>query len=83
MNTCKCNLLSFFRGFSDSIIQDIIYSYLVLPNRITIPLVGDVELAKLRFPLPKVVSLTYSIMQYSVSVQPSLHLAFMSTTTKP
>ncbi|XP_046879882.1 extended synaptotagmin-2-A isoform X3 [Hypomesus transpacificus] len=41
------------KGFSDSIIQDIIYSYLVLPNRITIPLVGDVELAKLRFPLPK------------------------------
>ncbi|XP_070708869.1 extended synaptotagmin-2-B isoform X2 [Pempheris klunzingeri] len=40
-------------GFSDSMIQDIIYSYLVLPNRITIPLVGDVELAKLRFPMPK------------------------------
>uniref|UniRef100_A0AAQ5XAR8 Extended synaptotagmin-like protein 2b n=1 Tax=Amphiprion ocellaris TaxID=80972 RepID=A0AAQ5XAR8_AMPOC len=40
-------------GFSDSLIQDIIYSYLVLPNRITIPLVGDVELAKLRFPMPK------------------------------
>uniref|UniRef100_A0A669CBI2 Extended synaptotagmin 2 n=1 Tax=Oreochromis niloticus TaxID=8128 RepID=A0A669CBI2_ORENI len=40
-------------GFSDSLIQDIIYSYLVLPNRITIPLVGTVELAKLRFPMPK------------------------------
>ncbi|XP_014036131.2 extended synaptotagmin-2 isoform X4 [Salmo salar] len=40
-------------GFSDSLIQDIIYSYLVLPNRITIPLVGDVELAQLRFPMPK------------------------------
>ncbi|XP_061569476.1 extended synaptotagmin-2-A isoform X2 [Cololabis saira] len=40
-------------GFSDSLIQDIIYSYLVLPNRITIPLVGDMELAKLRFPMPK------------------------------
>uniref|UniRef100_A0A8C9YSJ3 Extended synaptotagmin 2 n=1 Tax=Sander lucioperca TaxID=283035 RepID=A0A8C9YSJ3_SANLU len=40
-------------GFSDSLIQDIIYSYLVLPNRITIPLVGDVELARLRFPMPK------------------------------
>uniref|UniRef100_A0A6Q2YQM1 Extended synaptotagmin-like protein 2b n=1 Tax=Esox lucius TaxID=8010 RepID=A0A6Q2YQM1_ESOLU len=35
-------------GFSDSLIQDIIYSYLVLPNRITIPLVGDVELAQLQ-----------------------------------
>ncbi|XP_068437504.1 extended synaptotagmin-2 isoform X2 [Clinocottus analis] len=40
-------------GFSDNLIQDIIYNYLVLPNRITIPLVGDVELAKLRFPIPK------------------------------
>uniref|UniRef100_A0A4W5N9W7 Extended synaptotagmin 2 n=1 Tax=Hucho hucho TaxID=62062 RepID=A0A4W5N9W7_9TELE len=40
-------------GFSDSLIQDVIYSYLVLPNRITIPLVGDVELAQLRFPMPK------------------------------
>ncbi|XP_036452707.1 LOW QUALITY PROTEIN: extended synaptotagmin-2 [Colossoma macropomum] len=40
-------------GFSDNLIQDIIYSYLVLPNRITIPLVGDVELSQLRFPMPK------------------------------
>ncbi|XP_071270889.1 extended synaptotagmin-2-A-like isoform X3 [Salvelinus alpinus] len=40
-------------GLSDSLIQDVIYSYLVLPNRITIPLVGDVELAQLRFPMPK------------------------------
>ncbi|KAL1006794.1 hypothetical protein UPYG_G00077190 [Umbra pygmaea] len=40
-------------GFSDSLIQDIIYSYVVLPNRITIPLVGNVELAQLRFPMPK------------------------------
>ncbi|XP_055737200.1 extended synaptotagmin-2-A-like isoform X3 [Salvelinus fontinalis] len=40
-------------GLSDSLIQDVVYSYLVLPNRITIPLVGDVELAQLRFPMPK------------------------------
>ncbi|XP_035597445.1 extended synaptotagmin-2-like isoform X2 [Oncorhynchus keta] len=40
-------------GLSDSLIQDMIYSYLVSPNRITIPLVGDVELAQLRFPMPK------------------------------
>uniref|UniRef100_A0A8C5CGB7 Extended synaptotagmin-like protein 2b n=1 Tax=Gadus morhua TaxID=8049 RepID=A0A8C5CGB7_GADMO len=36
-----------------SVIQDIIFSYLVLPNRITIPLVGDVELTQLRYPMPK------------------------------
>uniref|UniRef100_A0A8C6UU28 Extended synaptotagmin-like protein 2b n=1 Tax=Neogobius melanostomus TaxID=47308 RepID=A0A8C6UU28_9GOBI len=41
-------------SFSESLIQDIIYNYLVLPNRITIPLVGDVELDQLRFPMPKV-----------------------------
>ncbi|XP_034038606.1 extended synaptotagmin-2-B [Thalassophryne amazonica] len=40
-------------GLSDGIIQDIICSILVLPNRINIPLVGDEQLAKLRFPLPK------------------------------
>ncbi|XP_076828355.1 extended synaptotagmin-2 [Brachyhypopomus gauderio] len=40
-------------GFSDSLIQDLIYSYLVLPHRITVPLVGDVELTQLRFPMPK------------------------------
>lgn len=44
-------------GFTDSLIQDVIYSHLVLPNRITIPLVSDVELAKLRFPMPKVLML--------------------------
>ena len=43
-----------YSGFSDNLIQDIINSYLVLPNRITIPLIGDVELARLRFPMPKV-----------------------------
>ncbi|XP_041927283.1 extended synaptotagmin-2 isoform X2 [Alosa sapidissima] len=37
----------------DNIIQDIIYSYLVLPNKISIPLVGETQLAKLRFPMPK------------------------------
>ncbi|XP_051555701.1 extended synaptotagmin-2-like isoform X2 [Myxocyprinus asiaticus] len=40
-------------GLCDNIIQDIIYSYLVLPNKITIPLVDDAQIAKLRFPLPK------------------------------
>jgi len=35
-------------------IQDIISTYMVLPNRITVPLIGEVELAQLRFPMPKV-----------------------------
>ncbi|CAJ1072987.1 extended synaptotagmin-2-A isoform X1 [Xyrichtys novacula] len=40
-------------GLCDNIIQDIIYSFVVLPNRITIPLVGEAQLAQLRFPIPK------------------------------
>ncbi|XP_078519401.1 extended synaptotagmin-2 isoform X2 [Lissotriton helveticus] len=40
-------------GLSDTIIQDIISNYLVLPNRITVPLVSDLELKQLKFPMPK------------------------------
>uniref|UniRef100_UPI00398F6527 extended synaptotagmin-2-A-like isoform X2 n=1 Tax=Pristiophorus japonicus TaxID=55135 RepID=UPI00398F6527 len=40
-------------GMSDTIILDIISNYLVLPNRITVPLVDEVHLAQLRFPVPK------------------------------
>ncbi|KAJ8011869.1 hypothetical protein DPEC_G00062760 [Dallia pectoralis] len=42
-------------GLCDNLIQDIIYSNLVLPNRITIPLVGDAQLSQLRFPMPKAI----------------------------
>lgn len=42
-------------GLSDGIIQDIIYSYLVLPNKMNIQLVGEAEIAKRRFPMPKAV----------------------------
>uniref|UniRef100_A0A7N8Y9N4 Extended synaptotagmin-like protein 2a n=1 Tax=Mastacembelus armatus TaxID=205130 RepID=A0A7N8Y9N4_9TELE len=42
-------------GLCDSIIQDIINSQMVLPNSIRIPLVGDTQLAQLRFPVPKAV----------------------------
>ncbi|XP_061443242.1 extended synaptotagmin-2 isoform X2 [Rhineura floridana] len=40
-------------GVSDTIILDIISNYLVLPNRITVPLVSEVQIAQLRFPIPK------------------------------
>ncbi|XP_016050020.2 extended synaptotagmin-2 isoform X2 [Erinaceus europaeus] len=40
-------------GLSDSIILDIISNYLVLPNRVTVPLVSEVQIAQLRFPVPK------------------------------
>ncbi|XP_072910971.1 extended synaptotagmin-2-A isoform X5 [Hemitrygon akajei] len=40
-------------GLSDTIILDIISNYLVLPNRISVPLVSEVQLTQLRFPVPK------------------------------
>uniref|UniRef100_A0A3P8N7M3 Extended synaptotagmin-like protein 2a n=1 Tax=Astatotilapia calliptera TaxID=8154 RepID=A0A3P8N7M3_ASTCA len=40
-------------GLCDNLLQDIIYSYLVLPNRINIPLVSEAQMARLRFPIPK------------------------------
>ncbi|KAM5157683.1 extended synaptotagmin-2 isoform 2-T2 [Mantella aurantiaca] len=40
-------------GVSDTIILDIISNYLVLPNRITVPLVSDIQISQLRFPIPK------------------------------
>ncbi|XP_072566939.1 extended synaptotagmin-2-like isoform X2 [Paramormyrops kingsleyae] len=40
-------------GLCDNLIQDIICNNLVMPNRITIPLVGQVQLSQLRFPMPK------------------------------
>uniref|UniRef100_A0A8B9HEP5 Extended synaptotagmin-2 n=1 Tax=Astyanax mexicanus TaxID=7994 RepID=A0A8B9HEP5_ASTMX len=40
-------------GLCDGVIEDIISSNLVLPNKITVPLVGDAQLAQLRFPIPK------------------------------
>ncbi|KAM9308201.1 extended synaptotagmin-2 [Gastrophryne carolinensis] len=42
-------------GVSDTIILDIISNYLVLPNRITVPLVSDLQIAQLRFPIPRAV----------------------------
>lgn len=40
-------------GLSDTIILDIISNYVVLPNQITVPLVSEVQIAQLRFPIPK------------------------------
>lgn len=39
---------------SDTMIMDAIASYLVLPNRLTVPLVADLQIAQLRSPLPRV-----------------------------
>ncbi|XP_042303119.1 LOW QUALITY PROTEIN: extended synaptotagmin-3 [Sceloporus undulatus] len=44
---------------SDSLIQDLISSRLVLPNRITIPLKKNINVANLRFPIPRGVVRVY------------------------
>ncbi|XP_068601278.1 extended synaptotagmin-1 [Brachionichthys hirsutus] len=40
-------------AMSDTMIMDAIASYLVLPNRLTVPLVADLQVAQLRSPLPR------------------------------
>ncbi len=41
---------------SDSMIMDAIASFLVLPNRLVVPLVPGLHVAQLRSPLPRVTS---------------------------
>ncbi|KAJ6634006.1 hypothetical protein lerEdw1_014200, partial [Lerista edwardsae] len=42
----------YFSVLSESLLQDLIASRLVLPNRITIPLKKNINIAQLRFPIP-------------------------------
>uniref|UniRef100_A0A670ICZ3 Extended synaptotagmin 3 n=1 Tax=Podarcis muralis TaxID=64176 RepID=A0A670ICZ3_PODMU len=39
-------------SFSDTLIQDLIAARLVLPNRITIPLKKNIDISRLKFPIP-------------------------------
>lgn len=43
-----------FSVMSDSMIMDAIASFLVLPNRLVVPLVPGLPVAQLRSPLPRV-----------------------------
>lgn len=49
-----CSLSVFLSIMSDTMIMDAIASFLVLPNRLTVPLVADLHVAQLRSPLPRV-----------------------------
>lgn len=59
---------------SDSLIQDFIAARLVLPNRITVPLKKNMNIAHLRFPIPQVSCFFSDIVFIYLSVQlpPSL-----------
>ena len=49
-----------FSSLSDTMIMDSIAAFLVLPNRLLVPLVPDLQdVAQLRSPLPRVWSLPY------------------------
>lgn len=37
---------------SDSLLEDLIATHLVLPNRVTVPVKKDLDVTNLRFPLP-------------------------------
>lgn len=56
LTLCVHNITSAFicSTISDTMIMDAIASYLVLPNRLTVPLVPDLQIAQLRSPLPRV-----------------------------
>uniref|UniRef100_A0A7N8XUP5 Extended synaptotagmin-like protein 1a n=1 Tax=Mastacembelus armatus TaxID=205130 RepID=A0A7N8XUP5_9TELE len=49
-------------AMSDTMIMDAIASHLVLPNRLTVPLVADLHVAQLRSPLPRVTRICHSIL---------------------
>nr|XP_015199643.1 PREDICTED: extended synaptotagmin-1 [Lepisosteus oculatus] len=53
--TGMTNLLDIpgLNSFSDTLIMDAIASHLVLPNRLTVPLVANLHVAQLRSPLPR------------------------------
>uniref|UniRef100_A0A671R7S8 Extended synaptotagmin-like protein 1a n=1 Tax=Sinocyclocheilus anshuiensis TaxID=1608454 RepID=A0A671R7S8_9TELE len=50
-------------AMSDTMIMDAIASFLVLPNRLTVPLVANLHVAQLRSPLPRV-TLHCALMEY-------------------
>lgn len=63
---CVPNIILAFicSAMSDTMIMDAIASHLVLPNRLTIPLVADLHVAQLRSPLPRVtVSVTNDLFK--------------------
>ncbi|XP_077472659.1 extended synaptotagmin-3 [Stigmatopora argus] len=52
---------SAFSSFSEETIMDIIASYMVLPNRMCIPLIDQVKVDQMRFPLPRGVVRVYLV----------------------
>lgn len=64
LTLCVHNITSAFicSTMSDTMIMDAIASYLVLPNRLTVPLVPDLQIAQLRSPLPRVIVSLFELL---------------------
>uniref|UniRef100_A0A3P9CHS2 SMP-LTD domain-containing protein n=1 Tax=Maylandia zebra TaxID=106582 RepID=A0A3P9CHS2_9CICH len=68
--TGMTNLLSSpaFSSLSEETIMNIIASFIVLPNRMCIPLIDQVKMDQMRFPLPRVSTITFPIHTFSFAL---------------
>ncbi|KAM6947937.1 extended synaptotagmin-1 [Lycodopsis pacificus] len=68
---------------SDSMIMDAIASFLVLPNRLVVPLVPDLLVAELRSPLPRGVVRIYLLEAQNLAAQDSYVKGVMAGLSDP
>ncbi|XP_060677164.1 extended synaptotagmin-1 isoform X2 [Hemiscyllium ocellatum] len=68
---------------SDSVLMDTIASFLVLPNRITCPLVGELHVAELRSPLPRGIVRIYLIEAASLESKDTYVKGFIKGKSDP
>ncbi|XP_048379307.1 extended synaptotagmin-1 isoform X1 [Stegostoma tigrinum] len=68
---------------SDTVLMDTIASFLVLPNRITCPLVGDLHVAELRSPLPRGIVRIYLIEAASLESKDTYVKGFIKGKSDP
>ncbi|XP_043537668.1 extended synaptotagmin-1 [Chiloscyllium plagiosum] len=68
---------------SDTVLMDTIASFLVLPNRITCPLVGELRVAELRSPLPRGIVRIYLIEAASLESKDTYVKGFIKGKSDP
>ncbi|XP_072423337.1 extended synaptotagmin-1 isoform X2 [Chiloscyllium punctatum] len=68
---------------SDTVLMDTIASFLVLPNRITCPLVGELHVAELRSPLPRGIVRIYLIEAASLESKDTYVKGFIKGKSDP
>ncbi|KAJ8260133.1 hypothetical protein GJAV_G00177430 [Gymnothorax javanicus] len=68
---------------SDTLIMDAIASFLVLPNRLTVPLVPDLHIAQLRSPLPRGVVRVHLVEAENLAAKDNLMKGAFSGVSDP